>query len=85
MEELEEDSATKPEDPLIRALDELGEGSGFLWMIFFFTMFPTIFAGMHSNTYIFIAQVRTSPALPTLFSPGSPRSRFLATGARCPS
>lgn len=45
------------EDPLTKALDKLGEGSGFVWMIFFFLMFPTIFAGMHSNTYIFIAEV----------------------------
>ncbi|XP_011505904.1 PREDICTED: organic cation transporter protein-like [Ceratosolen solmsi marchali] len=44
-------------DPLTKALDKLGEGSPFLWMVFFFTMFPTIFAGMHSNTYIFIAQI----------------------------
>ncbi|OXU21339.1 hypothetical protein TSAR_002331 [Trichomalopsis sarcophagae] len=45
------------EDPLTTALDKLGQGSGFLWMIFFFLMFPTIFSGMHSNTYIFIAEI----------------------------
>ncbi|XP_014207000.1 organic cation transporter protein [Copidosoma floridanum] len=43
-------------DPLTRVLDELGDGSSLVWIIFLFTMFPTIFAGMHSNTYIFIAE-----------------------------
>ncbi|XP_058795651.1 organic cation transporter protein [Phymastichus coffea] len=45
------------DDPLVEALDELGGGSAFLWMVFFFTVFPTVFAGMHSNTYIFIAEI----------------------------
>ncbi|CAB0037967.1 unnamed protein product [Trichogramma brassicae] len=56
-QEDEEEDEEEEEDPLTKALDKLGEGSGFLWMIFFFTMLPPIFAGMHSNTYIFMAEV----------------------------
>lgn len=48
-----------PADPLIQALDKLGSGSNFLWIIFIFTLTPTIFNGMHSMSYIFIAEVST--------------------------
>lgn len=49
---------TKSTDPLLEALDKLGCGSNFLWIIFIFTLTPTIFNGMHSMSYIFIAEVR---------------------------
>ncbi|KZC12278.1 PREDICTED: organic cation transporter protein [Dufourea novaeangliae] len=47
----------KTTDPLLEALDKLGCGSIFLWIIFIFTLTPTIFNGMHSMSYIFIAEV----------------------------
>lgn len=47
----------KDTDPLLEALDKLGYGSSFLWIIFIFTLTPTIFNGMHSMSYIFIAEV----------------------------
>ncbi|CAL7951878.1 unnamed protein product [Xylocopa violacea] len=49
----------KATDPLLEALDKLGRGSNFLWIIFIFTLTPTIFNGMHSMSYIFIAEVPT--------------------------
>ncbi|OAD57752.1 Organic cation transporter protein, partial [Eufriesea mexicana] len=49
----------KATDPLLEALDRLGCGSNFLWIIFIFTLTPTIFNGMHSMSYIFIAEVPT--------------------------
>ncbi|KOC64247.1 Organic cation transporter protein [Habropoda laboriosa] len=53
------DTRTKVTDPLLEALDKLGCGSNFLWIIFIFTLTPTIFNGMHSMSYIFIAEVPT--------------------------
>ncbi|CAK9831613.1 Organic cation transporter protein [Anthophora retusa] len=53
------DTRTKVTDPLLEALDKLGCGSNFLWLIFIFTLTPTIFNGMHSMSYIFIAEVPT--------------------------
>ncbi|XP_076163555.1 organic cation transporter protein isoform X2 [Ptiloglossa arizonensis] len=47
----------KATDPLLEAVDKLGVGSNFLWTIFIFTLTPTIFNGMHSMSYIFIAEV----------------------------
>ncbi|KAK2580809.1 hypothetical protein KPH14_011543 [Odynerus spinipes] len=44
-------------EPLLTALDKLGEGSTFLWIIFILTTIPTLFNGMHSMAYIFIAEV----------------------------
>ncbi|XP_012134615.2 organic cation transporter protein [Megachile rotundata] len=44
-------------DPLLQSMDKLGTGSNFLWMIFIFTLTPTIFNGMHSLSYIFIADI----------------------------
>lgn len=44
-------------EPLLTALNKLGEGSTFLWMIFILTTIPTLFNGMHSMAYIFIAEV----------------------------
>lgn len=44
-------------EPLLTALDKLGEGSTFLWMIFILTTIPTLFNGMHSMAYIFIAEI----------------------------
>ncbi|KAG7208609.1 hypothetical protein KM043_014817 [Ampulex compressa] len=38
-------------------VSKLGQGSGLLWTIFIFTITPTIFNGMHSMSYIFIAEV----------------------------
>ncbi|XP_076686945.1 organic cation transporter protein [Andrena cerasifolii] len=59
-DEQTDDTATaKPTDPLIEALDKLGCGSNFLWIIFIFTLTPTMFNGMHSMSYIFIAEVPT--------------------------
>lgn len=58
---------TKSTDPLLEALDKLGCGSNFLWIIFIFTLTPTIFNGMHSMSYIFIAEVPTHwCAIPSL-------------------
>nr|XP_033335438.1 organic cation transporter protein [Megalopta genalis]XP_033335439.1 organic cation transporter protein [Megalopta genalis]XP_033335441.1 organic cation transporter protein [Megalopta genalis]XP_033335442.1 organic cation transporter protein [Megalopta genalis]XP_033335443.1 organic cation transporter protein [Megalopta genalis] len=48
---------SKVTDPLLMELDKLGNGSQFLWMIFIFTLIPTIFNGMYSMSYIFIAEV----------------------------
>ncbi|XP_043523359.1 organic cation transporter protein [Frieseomelitta varia] len=48
---------TKVMDPLLEALDKLGRGSNFLWTIFIFTLTPMVFNGMHSMSYIFIADV----------------------------
>ncbi|XP_029041767.1 organic cation transporter protein [Osmia bicornis bicornis] len=53
----DENYDTKSTDPLLEDLDKLGCGSNFLWMIFIFTLTPTIFNGMHSMSYIFIADV----------------------------
>ncbi|XP_076277681.1 organic cation transporter protein [Lasioglossum baleicum] len=50
---------SKATDPLLVELDKLGSGSNFLWIIFIFTLTPTIFNGMHSMSYIFIAEVPT--------------------------
>ncbi|XP_054002072.1 organic cation transporter protein-like [Hylaeus anthracinus] len=50
---------SKDTDPLLQALEKLGLGSNFLWIIFIFTLTPTIFNGMHSMSYIFIAEVPT--------------------------
>ncbi|KOX69946.1 Organic cation transporter protein [Melipona quadrifasciata] len=50
---------TKVMDPLLEALDKLGCGSNFLWIIFIFTLTPTVFNGMHSMSYIFIADIPT--------------------------
>ncbi|XP_043249538.1 organic cation transporter protein-like [Colletes gigas] len=49
----------KDTDPLLKALDKLGLGSNFLSIIFIFTLTPTIFNGLHSMSYIFIAEVPT--------------------------
>ena len=51
---------TKVTDPLLEALDKLGRGSNFLWIIFIFTLTPMVFNGMHSMSYIFIADVSVS-------------------------
>ena len=51
-------NACQYKDALTKILDELGEGSLFLYLIFLLTIFPTIFSGMHSNTYIFMAEVQ---------------------------
>ncbi|XP_033177610.1 organic cation transporter protein-like isoform X2 [Bombus impatiens] len=57
----------KDTDPLLEALDKLGYGSSFLWIIFIFTLTPTIFNGMHSMSYIFIAETPTHwCAIPSL-------------------
>ncbi|XP_076223957.1 organic cation transporter protein-like [Nomia melanderi] len=53
----------KVADPLLVALDRLGCGSNFLWIIFIFTLTPTIFNGMHSMSYIFIAEIGFEKAL----------------------
>ncbi|XP_066594904.1 organic cation transporter protein [Prorops nasuta] len=52
-EELEE----KPKDHLLEALQKLGKGSGFLYMIFFFTVTPLLLNGMTTMSQIFIAAV----------------------------
>ncbi|XP_014606015.1 PREDICTED: organic cation transporter protein-like [Polistes canadensis] len=44
-------------EQLLTALNKLGEGSTFLYMIFILTTIPTIFNGMHSMAYIFIAEI----------------------------
>lgn len=44
-------------EPLLNALEKLGEGSNFLYLIFILTTIPTLFNGMHSMAYIFIAEV----------------------------
>lgn len=51
--------ATERKDELMSALDELGEGSKFLWKIFILTLTPTIFNGMHSMSYVFTTEVST--------------------------
>ena len=58
----EDNDKRKPKvmDPLLEALDKLGCGSNFLWIIFIFTLTPTVFNGMHSMSYIFIADVSVS-------------------------
>lgn len=47
-------------EPLLNALEKLGEGSNFLYLIFILTTIPTLFNGMHSMAYIFIAEVSVS-------------------------
>ncbi|XP_078050216.1 organic cation transporter protein [Augochlora pura] len=53
----DDEAKSKVTDPLFTELDKLGNGSRFLWKIFTFTLIPTIFNGMHSMSYIFIAEV----------------------------
>lgn len=59
-EQTDDTVTAKPTDPLIEALDKLGRGSNFLWIIFIFTITPSMFNGMHSMSYIFIAEVRST-------------------------
>ncbi|XP_033228905.1 organic cation transporter protein-like [Belonocnema kinseyi] len=46
-------------DPLLRALGELGEGSIFLWKIFFISIVPTLLSGMQAISYVFTAEIPT--------------------------
>lgn len=49
--------SSKSMDPLLEELGRLGEGSSFLWLIFIFTITPTVFNGLHSMSHIFTAEV----------------------------
>lgn len=51
------DEEERQEDDLVAALNELGNGSKFLWLVFVLTLTPTVFNGLHSMSYIFITEV----------------------------
>ncbi|XP_015172993.1 PREDICTED: organic cation transporter protein-like [Polistes dominula] len=50
-------SQVNRKEQLLVALNKLGKGSTFLYMIFILTTIPACFNGMHSMAYIFIAEI----------------------------
>ncbi|KAG8036765.1 hypothetical protein G9C98_004087 [Cotesia typhae] len=53
--ESEENKKIK-EKCLLRVLDELGEGSKLLWMVFTASILAPLINGMHSMFYVFISE-----------------------------
>lgn len=50
-------TTTSPPDHLLKALDELSEGSKFLWIVFCLTLTLLMFNGMQSLSYVFTTEV----------------------------
>ncbi|XP_011302376.1 organic cation transporter protein [Fopius arisanus] len=47
----------KRQDELLSALDKLGDGSKFLWLVFTLTLTPTVFNGLQSMSYVFTTEI----------------------------
>lgn len=53
----EKATSSTPPDHLLVALDELGDGSKFLWTVFFLTLTCVMFNGIQSMSYVFTTEV----------------------------
>lgn len=44
-------------DVILKKLDELGNGSNWLWITFFLCLTPSILNGFHASSYVFLGQM----------------------------